>query len=150
MFCVLPIPSDEGEESANERYVLSPQSPQGLIQKALNKKSPKSRSNYLFLADYEALTLMAKRRTEGTDWYHIRKWAIGRKAEMEQEDIDRDVFDLAQQFMFLSGLRKVLDHVALPDDIALWKKDGEFPSLHGKHFTILYVCPMRHLCGCVA
>jgi hypothetical protein len=85
------MPSDNCEESANERYVLSPQSPQALIQKALNEKSPKSHSNYKFLADYEDLDLMAKRRREGADWYHIRKWAIGRKAELEQEDIDRDV-----------------------------------------------------------
>ena len=115
MFCVLPMPIDDCEELANERDALSPQSPQALIQKALNKKSPKSRSNYRFLADYEDLTtLMAKQRREGTDWYHIRKWAIGRKAEMEQEDIDRDVFDLARQFMSLSGLRKVPDNVCCP------------------------------------
>ena len=88
------MPIDDCEESANERDVLSPQSPQALIQKALNKKSPKSHSNYRFLKYYEDLTLMAKRRTEGTDWYHIRKWAIGAKAEMEQEDIDREFFDL--------------------------------------------------------
>ena len=104
------MPFNDCEESANERDVLSPQSPQALIQKALNKKSSKSRSNYKFLADYEDLTFMTKQTRKGTDWYHIRKWAIGRKAEMEQEDIDRDVFDLARQYMSLSGLRKVPDH----------------------------------------
>ena len=93
---------------------------------------------------------MAKRRVEGTDWYHIRKWAIGAKAEMEQEDIDREFFDLARQFMSLSGLMKVPDHVAHPDDIALWMLDSVFPSNNGKFITILYVCPMRHLCGCIA
>ena len=142
------MPSDEGEESANERGIQSAQSPQALIQKALNKKSPKSHSNYLFLADYEDLTLMAKKRTEGTDWFHIRKWAIGAKVEMKQEDIDREFFDLARQCMSLSGLRKVPNHVALPDDVALWKLDSEFPSFHGKHIS--NVCPMRHLCGCMA
>ena len=79
------------------------------------------------MADYDDLTLMAKQRREGKDWYHIRKWAIGAKAEMEQEDIDREFFDVARQCMSLSGLRKVPDHVALPDDIALWKRDSEFP-----------------------
>ena len=73
MFCVLPMPSDECEELANDRDVQSAQSPQALIQKALNKKSPKSLSNYRFLADYEDLTLMAKRRMEGMNWYRIRK-----------------------------------------------------------------------------
>ena len=102
------------------------------------------------MTDYEDLTLMAKRRTEGTDWYHIRIWAIGAKAEMEQEDIDREFFNLALQYMSLSGLRKVPDHVALPEDIALWKQDSVFPSNHGILITILYVCPMRHLCGCMA
>ena len=144
------MPIDDCEESANERDVLSPQSPQALIQKALNKKSPKSRSNYRFMADYEDLTLMVKQRREGTDWYHIRKWAIGRKAEMEQEDIDRDVFDLARQYMSLSGLRKVPDHVAHPDDIALFNQDSMFPSENGKVIHTVYVCPMRHLCGCMA
>ena len=89
---------------------------------------------------------MAKQTREGTDWYHIRKWAIGRKAEMEQEDIDREFFELARQYMFLSGLMKVPDHVAFPNDIALWKRDSEFPWFHGKYITRLYVCPMRHLC----
>ena len=93
---------------------------------------------------------MTKQTREGTDWYHIRKWSIGRKATMEQEDIDREFFELARQFMSLSGLMKVPDHVAHPDDIALWKQDSMFPSNHGKHITILYVCPMRHLCGCMA
>jgi hypothetical protein len=144
------MPSDECEELAIERDVQSPPSPQALIQKALNKKSPKSHSNYRFLADYEDLTLMAKRRTEGTDWYHIRKWAIGAKAEMEQEDIDSEFFDLARQYMSLSGLRKVPDHVALPDDIALWNQDSMFPSQNGKVIHTVYVCPMRHLCGCMA
>ena len=51
------MPIDECEESANERDVQSPQSPQALIQKALNKKSPKPHSNYRVLADYEDLTL---------------------------------------------------------------------------------------------
>ena len=94
-------------ELANVRYVQSSQSPQALLLKALNKKSPKSHSNYKFFANYEDLDFMAKQRREGTDWYHIKKCAIGRKAEMEQEDIDRDVFDLARQFMYLSGLMKV-------------------------------------------
>ena len=71
---------------------------------------------------------MAKQRREGKDWYHIRKWAIGAKAEMEQEDIDIEFFDLARQYMSLSEPRKVPDHVALPDDIALWMQDSMFPS----------------------
>ena len=63
MFWVLPMPCDECEELANQL----PQSPQALIQKALNKESPKSHSKQRFLADYEDLTLMAKRILDGTD-----------------------------------------------------------------------------------
>ena len=136
------MPCDECEESANEL----PQSPQALIRKALNKEFQKSHSEYKFLADYEDLAFMTKQTREGTDWFHIRKWAIGWKAEMEQEDIDRDVFELARQYMSLSGLRKVPDHVAHPDDIALFNQDSMFPSDNGKVITTLYVCPMRHLC----
>ena len=93
---------------------------------------------------------MAKWRTEGTDWYYIRKWAIAAKAEMEQEDIDMEFFDLARQYMSLSGLRKVPGHVAHPDDIALFNQDSMFPSNNGKVIHAVYVCPMRHLCGCMA
>ena len=110
------MPCDLCEELANQL----PRSPETLIQRALNKVGPKSHSKHRFLADYEDLTLMAKRISDGTDWYHIRKWAIGAKVEMEQEDIDREFFELALQFMSLSGLMKVPDHVAHPDDIALW------------------------------
>ena len=80
---------------------------------------------------------MAKRRADGTEWFHIRKWVTGAKAEMEQEDIDREFFEFVRQYMSLSGLRKVLDHVALPDDVALWKRDSESPSFHGKYLTRL-------------
>ena len=69
---------------------------------------------------------------------------------MEQEGIDREFFELARQHKSFSGLMKVPDHVALPDDVALWKLDSEFPSFYAKHLTRQYACPMRHLCGCMA
>ena len=52
--------------------------------------------------------------------------------------------------MNLSGLRKVPDHAAHADDIALFNQDSMFPSDNGKVIPTIYVCPMRHLCGCMA
>ena len=101
------------------------------------------------MADFDDLSLLAKRKADGTDWMHIRKWVTCAKA-MEQEDIDKEFFKLVRQYMSLSGLEKVPDHVALTDNVALWKLDSEFPSFHGKHYTRQYACPMRHLCGCMA
>ncbi len=79
------------------------------------------------MADYDDLSLLVKWIADGTDRMHIRKWVTGAKTKMEQEDIDREFFELALQNMSLSGLMKVPDHVALPDDVALWKLHSKFP-----------------------
>ncbi len=68
---------------------------------------------------------MAKRRSNGTDWFYIRKWVIGPKAEMEQEDIDREFLDLVLQYMSLPGLclsRALVHHVVAI--ILRWSRGG--------------------------
>ncbi len=50
---------------------------------------------------------------------------------MEQKDIDRELFELAREWMAVSKLRKLPGHVANETDIALWKQFREYPKHKG-------------------
>jgi hypothetical protein len=45
-------------------------------------------------------------------WTLMKRWVTGEKAEMDQEDIDRELFELAREWMAVSKLWKLPDHVA--------------------------------------
>ncbi len=55
------------------------------------------------------------------EWTLTKQWVTGQKAEMEQENIDREFFKLAREWMALSKLRKISYHVANETNVALWK-----------------------------
>ncbi len=57
----------------------------------------------------------------------MKRWATGEKAEVEQEDIDRELFKLAREWMSMSKLRMLPGHVAKDSDAVLWKKFREHP-----------------------
>ncbi len=50
----------------------------------------------------------------------MKRWVTGEKAEMEQDDIDRELFELACECMAVSMLRKLPGHLAKETDVALW------------------------------
>ncbi len=74
----------------------------------------------------------------------------GEKAEMDQEDIDRELFELAREWMAVSKLRKLPGHVAKETDVALWTQFREYPKHKGAILVGLFRCPLRHQCGCLA
>ncbi len=39
------------------------------------------------------------------EWTLMKRWLTGQKAEMEQEDIDRELFELAREWVSVSKLR---------------------------------------------
>ncbi len=85
------------------------------------------------------------------DWTLKKRWVTGEKAEMEQEDIDRELFELARGWMSVSKLsRKLPCHVAKETDVALWKQFHEYPKHKGAILVLLFRCPLRHRCGCLA
>jgi hypothetical protein len=57
----------------------------------------------------------------------MKRWVTSKKAEMDQEDIDRELFELAREWMAVSKLRKLPGHVAKKSDAALWKKFRQHP-----------------------
>ncbi len=55
----------------------------------------------------------------------MTQWATGQKAEMEQEGIDRVLFELASDWMSVSKLRMLPGYVAKESDAALWAKQSD-------------------------
>jgi hypothetical protein len=51
----------------------------------------------------------------------MKRWVTGQKEEMEQYDIDRELFELAREWMSVAKLRTLPSHVAKESDAALWK-----------------------------
>jgi hypothetical protein len=64
-----------------------------------------------------------KRKWNGKmEWTLMKQWVTGQKAEMEQADIDRVLFELAREWMAVSKFRKIpchKCHVAKETDVAL-------------------------------
>ena len=80
------------------------------------------------------------------EWTLMKRWVTDEKAEMEQEDIDRELFELAREWMAVSKLRKLPGHVAKETDVALWKQFREYPKHKGAILVRLFRCPLRHRC----
>ncbi len=51
----------------------------------------------------------------------IKRWVTGpgEQAEMDQDDIDRDLFELAREWMEVSKPKKLPGHVAKEPDVSL-------------------------------
>ncbi len=81
------------------------------------------------------------------EWTLMKRLVTGEKAEMEQEDIDRELFELAREWMAVSKLRKLPGHVAKETNVALWKQFREYPKRKGAILVRLLRCPLRHRCG---
>ena len=51
----------------------------------------------------EQQSAMSKRKWNGREsWTMIKRWVTGEQAEMDQDDIDRDLFELARDWMEVS------------------------------------------------
>jgi hypothetical protein len=79
-------------------------------------------------------------------------WVTGEKAEMDQEDIDRELFELAREWMAVSKLQVLMlpGHVAKETNVPLWKPFHEYPKHKEAILVRLFQCPLRHRCGCLA
>ncbi len=61
---------------------------------------------------------------------------------MDQDDIDRELFELARDWMEVSNLKKLPGHVAKETDVALCKQLREFPKQKGAILVRLFRCPL--------
>ncbi len=76
----------------------------------------------------------------------MKRWVTGDKAEMDSEYIERELFELARDWMSQSKLKKLPGHQAKPTDVSLWKQFREYKSKKGSIFVRLFRCPLLHRC----
>ena len=73
----------------------------------------------------------------------IKRWVTGhgKQAEMHQNDIDRELVELARDWMEVSKLKKLTGHFAKETDVALCKQFREYPKQKGAILVRLFRCP---------
>ena len=84
------------------------------------------------------------------DFTLIKCWVTGDRAEMEQEDIERELYELARDFMEASGIKKLPSHTHNENDLGLWKLNKVFIRRKSGQKIKVYRCPMNYRCGCEA
>jgi hypothetical protein len=95
----------------------------------------------------EPHSAMSKRKWNSREsWTMIKRWVTGVQAEMDQDDIDMELFELAHDWMEVSKLKKLPGHVAKETDVALNKQFPEYPKQKGVILVRLFRCPLRHRC----
>jgi hypothetical protein len=78
----------------------------------------------------------------------VKLWITGERAEMDDEDIENQLFVEARDLMQLSRLKKLPGHKGLSTDLHLWKRAGrDHTTRAGMTYTI-FCCPMSHQCDC--
>jgi hypothetical protein len=80
----------------------------------------------------------------------VKRWVTGEEAEMMQENIDRELFELSRDFMQQSKLKKCPGHIGKPTDVALWKQFQDYTIKKQTIRMRLFLCPIRHRTGCEA
>jgi hypothetical protein len=97
------------------------------------------------------ISTMSKREWNGGEsWTMIKRWVTVEQAEMDQDDIDRELFELARDWMEVSKLKKHSCHVAKETDVALCKQFREYPKQKGVILVRFFRCTLRHRCGFLA
>ena len=92
-----------------------------------------------------------KRKYRGSREYTLMKrWVTGDKAEMDPDDIERELFELARDWMSQSKLKKLPGHQSKPTDVSLWKQFREYKAKKGSILVRLFRCPLLHRCKCKA
>ena len=80
----------------------------------------------------EPQSAMSKRKWNGREsWTMITRWVTGEHAKMDQDDIDRELFEFAREWMEVSKLKKLPGHVAKEIDVAQCKQFREYPQQEG-------------------
>jgi len=78
----------------------------------------------------------------------VEQWITGERAEMDDEDIENQLFEEARELMQLSRLKKLPGHKGLSNDLYLWKRAGDDHTTRAGITYTIYRCPMRHQCDC--
>lgn len=65
---------------------------------------------------------------------------------MEPDDIERELFKLARDWMSVFKLRTRPDHVEKDPYVALWKQFSDYTQRKGSIMVRLFRCQLRHRC----
>ena len=76
------------------------------------------------------------------DYVNIKSWVTGESAELEEEDIEREMFELAREFMHASKLRKTPGHKSLATDFALWKCQAKARN-YSQHLPLSVIAQLQ-------
>jgi len=76
----------------------------------------------------------------------MKRWVTGGRAEMDQEDIDNELFQLAREWMEGFKLRKHPGHVAEDTDTSLWKEFSDFSKEEEAVRVLLFRRSLHHRC----
>jgi hypothetical protein len=68
----------------------------------------------------------------------------------DQDDIDKELFELACEWMEVSKLKKLPCHVAKETDISLWKQYSDCTKKKSGVRIWAFQCPLKHQTGCCA
>jgi hypothetical protein len=73
-------------------------------------------------------------RTAGKSLFTlIMRWVTGEAAEMDSEDIERELFEFARDWIMVSQskFKKLLGHQSKPTNVLLWKQFREYRAKKG-------------------
>ena len=100
----------------------------------------------------ELLIDKARRKwNDKAEYELIKHWVTGERAEMEPDDIEREMFKIAREFMDASKLKKIPSHNHNPNNFHLWKfSRGGTRRKSGQNFKVYKCTTPLHvtlLCG---
>jgi hypothetical protein len=99
----------------------------------------------------EPQSAMTKRKWNSRgSWRTIKRWVTGEQAEMDQDDIDRELFELAREWMEVSKFKKLPGDVSKETDVSLWKQYGDRVKKKSGVSIRAFGCPLKHQTGCCA
>ncbi len=74
----------------------------------------------------------------------MKRWVTGDKAEMDSEDIELQLSELARDWMSQSKLKKLPCHQSKSTNVSLWKQYREYKAKNGSILIRLFRCPFHH------
>jgi hypothetical protein len=121
--------SEEAMNAADDEHPCTPPRPTG------NDGAAHAESDAENASDSDEDLEPEKKRQRNwfgrTEFTLIKRWVTGEKAEMDSEDIERELFQLARDWMSESKLKKLPSHQSKPTDVSLWKQYRDYKVQKG-------------------
>jgi hypothetical protein len=81
----------------------------------------------------------------------IKRWKTGVESELEDEEINYEIYTLMTKFMQQSRLMKAPGHKQLESNVGLWKlQRAKYYNSRTDEWIRVFQCPMHYRCKCNA